>query len=69
MQPKLEPLPALGNRTTAKHSYDVQVWWVNPVDNVGRWRVVDVHATNRDHAARIANRAGYDNVGSVNMTG
>lgn len=65
----LEPLPTLGNRATAKHSYDVQVWWVNPETNKGGWRIVEVHATNRDQAARIAENAGYADISSVNMTG
>ena len=49
--------------TNAKHSYDVEVITLD-----GARRTFDIHASNRDQAARIAERAGYE-VASVNMTG
>ena len=49
--------------TNAKHCYDVET-----VDRDGARRTFDIHASNRDQAARIAERAGLV-VMSVNMTG
>lgn len=55
-QPYL-PLPILSSLNPA-HSYDIQT-------DRG---TIEVHANNRDQAARLAEKAGYK-VYSVNMTG
>ena len=52
-------MPILGNDKSA-HCYEIE--WARGE------RPITVYAANRDHAARIAGRAGYE-VRSVNMVG
>jgi len=53
----------LGNRETAKHSYEIET-----TNEHGKTMYITVDANNRDQAARIAERNGFD-VWSVNMVG
>jgi hypothetical protein len=61
----MKPIAVLGDHKAA-HGYDVEV--TVPGDTSGTFQYVYVHATNRNQAARIAEKAGYE-VRSVNMIG
>lgn len=57
-------------RTKGRHAYDVYVYEDKKCRETKNFKqkVFQVSASNRDHAARIVERDGYE-VGSVNMVG